>query len=220
MDSTPGRHLAVGGTSATGAEVLRAAALGLARQHAPGDARFLLAPLVTAAEPAVADTAATLTAAGHPVERLDADTLRAQLTELAAQTSGPDGGGRTYLVVFGVDAVASVLTAADPATFRTGHDDLRQLLRQGPGRGVHLLAWWRGLRRLAGGLGGTHNRDDVACLVALNVPGADFALHLGVPDLSYQPRADRALLVDRHDHRTRLIVPFTRDGQPSDDGES
>ncbi|MER7460403.1 FtsK/SpoIIIE domain-containing protein [Micromonospora sp. NPDC126480] len=231
MDNAPGRHLAVVGTSADGAEVLRAATLSLARQHAVGDARFLLAPLVTAAEPAVADTAAALAAAGHPVERLDAAALRAGIADLAAQTSEPEAaagasaggaaaaGARTYLVVFGVDTATSLLAAADPATFRTGHDDLRQLLRQGPGRGVHLLGWWRGLRRLADDLGGTHNRDDVACLVALNVPGADLALHLGVPELSYQPRADRALLVDRHDHRTRLIVPFARDGQPDDDGE-
>ncbi|QGN47767.1 TraM recognition domain-containing protein [Micromonospora sp. WMMC415] len=224
MDSTPGRHLAVVGTSAAGAEVLRAATLSLARQHTPGDARFLLVPLVTAADPAVDDTADVLTAAGHPVERLDADGLRARLHELAdppPATDGADqpaaGHARTYLVVFGMDAAGTVLAAADPATFRSGHDDLRQVLRQGPGQGVHLLGWWRGLRRLADDLGGTHNRDDVACLVALNVPGADLGLHLGVPDLSYQPRPDRALLVDRHDHRTRLIVPFARDGQPADD---
>ncbi|MGN9775702.1 FtsK/SpoIIIE domain-containing protein [Micromonospora sp. H33] len=242
MDATPGRHLAVVGTSAAGAEVLRAATLSLARQHAPGEALFLLAPLVTAAAPAVDDTAAALATAGHRVERLDARAVRDRIAELAASPAaspaaggappgrpagppaaavdGAPGGnraGRTYLVVFGMDAATTVLGAADPETFRSGHDDLRQLLRQGPGQGVHLLGWWRGLRRLADDLGGTHNRDDVACLVALNVPGADLGLHLGVPDLSYQPRADRALLVDRHDHRTRLIVPFARDGQPADD---
>ena len=77
--------------------------------------------------------------------------------------------------------------ATDPATFRSGHDDLRALLRQGPGHGVHLLGWWRGLRRLADDLGGTQNRDDVACLVALNVPGVELGLHLGVHDLSLHP---------------------------------
>ncbi|MGN9808621.1 FtsK/SpoIIIE domain-containing protein [Micromonospora sp. BQ11] len=228
MDSSPGRHLAVVGTSVTGAEVLRAATLSLARQHAPGDARFLLAPLVAAGDPAADDTAAALTAAGHLVDRLDAGGLRSRIADLAAHTAGPGApsspataGGpadRTYLVVFGVDAASAVLGAADPQTFRSGHDDLRALLRAGPAHGVHLLGWWRGLRRLGDDLGGTQNRDDVACLVALNVPAADLGLYLGVHDLAYTPRPDRALLVDRHDHRTRLIVPFARDGH-DDDGE-
>ncbi|MFC5922631.1 FtsK/SpoIIIE domain-containing protein [Micromonospora vulcania] len=206
MDATPGRHLAVVGTTAAGADVLRAATLSLARQHAAGDARFVLASLVSAADPVADETEAALRAAGHPVRRLDAVELRERIAALAAAPAG-----REYLVVYGMDAAAPVLGAADPVTFRSGLDDLRTLLRQGPGQGVHLLGWWRGLRRLADDLGGTQNRDDVACLVALNVPGAELALHLGVHELAYTPRPDRALLVDRHDQRTRLIVPFARD---------
>ncbi|MGC4770901.1 FtsK/SpoIIIE domain-containing protein [Micromonospora sp. DT44] len=211
MDTTPGRHLAVVGTAPAGADVLRAAALSLARQNTPGDVRFQVASLVTAADPVAAETEATLRAAGHPVHRLDAAGLRDRIAALAAEPAG-----REYLVVFGMDAAAPVLGAADPVTFRSGLDDLRAVLRQGPAQGVHLLGWWRGLRRLSDDLGGTQNRDDVACLVALNVPGAELALHLGVHDLAYTPRADRALLVDRHDQRTRLIVPFARDGHEPD----
>ncbi|MEV4657540.1 FtsK/SpoIIIE domain-containing protein [Micromonospora sp. NPDC049301] len=211
MDATPGRHLAVVGTAPAGADVLRAATLSLARQHAAGDARFVLASLVTAADPVADETEAALRAAGHPVQRLDAAGLRDRIAALADAPAG-----REYLVVFGMDAAAPVLGAADPVTFRSGLDDLRTVLRQGPAQGVHLLGWWRGLRRLADDLGGTQNRDDVACLVALNVPGAELALHLGVHDLAYTSRADRALLVDRHDQRTRLIVPFARDGHEPD----
>ncbi|MEU0548102.1 FtsK/SpoIIIE domain-containing protein [Micromonospora sp. NPDC005979] len=211
MDTTPGRHLAVVGTAPAGADVLRAAALSLARQHTPGDVRFQVASLVTAADPVAAETEATLRAAGHQVHRLDAAGLRDRIAALAAEPAG-----REYLVVFGMDAAAPVLGAADPVTFRSGLDDLRAVLRQGPAQGVHLLGWWRGLRRLSDDLGGTQNRDDVACLVALNVPGAELALHLGVHDLAYTPRADRALLVDRHDQRTRLIVPFAREGHEPD----
>ncbi|MGV9214742.1 FtsK/SpoIIIE domain-containing protein [Micromonospora sp. RB23] len=211
MDTTPGRHLAVVGTAPAGADVLRAAALSLARQHTPGDVRFQVASLVTAADPVAAETEATLRAAGHPVHRLDAAGLRDRIIALAVEPAG-----REYLVVFGMDAAAPVLGASDPVTFRSGLDDLRAVLRQGPAHGVHLLGWWRGLRRLSDDLGGTQNRDDVACLVALNVPGAELALHLGVHDVAYTPRADRALLVDRHDQRTRLIVPFARDGHESD----
>ncbi|WP_433343462.1 FtsK/SpoIIIE domain-containing protein [Micromonospora sp. CA-111912] len=238
LDATPGRHLAVVGTSTAGADVLRAAALSLARQHAPGEARFLLAPLVAAAGSAADDTAAALAAAGHPVERLDQAALRDRLAALAATPpaatppapSSPAAGppattspaaasavGRTYLVLFGADAASATLAGTDPVTFRSGHDDLRALLREGPARGVHLLGWWRGLRRLADDLGGSHHRDDAACLVALNVPGAELGLYLGEHDLAHTPRADRALLVDRHDQRTRLIVPFAWAGRERDE---
>ncbi|MEU3456109.1 FtsK/SpoIIIE domain-containing protein [Micromonospora sp. NPDC006766] len=215
LDATPGRHLGVVGTSPVGADVLRAATLGLARQHAPGEARFLLAPLVAAADETADETAAALTHAGHTVIQLDPAGLREQVIALAAPAAPPTG--RTYLVVFGVDAASAVLGRADPTTFRSALDDLRTVLREGPGHGVHLLGWWRGLRRLADDLGGSQHRDDVACLVALNVPGSELALHLGVTDLAYTPRANRALLVDRHDQRVRLIVPFIRPGHQPDE---
>ncbi|MFG2055892.1 FtsK/SpoIIIE domain-containing protein [Micromonospora sp. NPDC048930] len=210
LDAGPGRHLAVVGTAAAGADVLRSAALSLARQHAPGTARFLLAPLAPGTTGLADDLAMTLAAARHPVRRLDTAELRTHLAELAGAAT--PAAARTYLVVFGVDAAAGALAATDPATFRSGHDDLRAVLRQGPARGVHLLGWWRGLRRLGEDLGGSQNRDDVACLVALNVPGADLGLHLGAHDLSYTPREGRALLVDRHDQRIALMVPFVPDG--------
>ncbi|WBB80066.1 FtsK/SpoIIIE domain-containing protein [Micromonospora sp. WMMD882] len=218
MDATPGRHLAVVGTSPVGAQVLRAATLSLARQHRPGTARFLVTPLVAAADPVAADLAAALVDAGHPVDLLDAAGLRDRIHALAAPPPGPPTG-RTYLVVFGVDAAGAVLGRADPSIFRSGYDDLRALLRHAPGYGVHLLGWWRGLRRLADDLGGAQNRDDVACLVALNVPGGELGLHLGVTDLTYTPRPNRALLVDRHAQRVDLIVPFggaetDLDGEP------
>ncbi|MGC5018041.1 FtsK/SpoIIIE domain-containing protein [Micromonospora sp. DT47] len=216
LDATPGRHLAAVGTSVTGAHVLHAAALSLARQHAPGEAEFVLAPLVEAADELADDTAAGIKAAGHPVTQVDAAGLRQRIGEL---TADPGERGRTYLVVFGMDAAAATLARTDPGSYRSGHDDLRALLRQGPGHGVHLLGWWRGLRRLADDLGGSQNRDDVACLVALNVPAGDLGLHLGVTDLAYVPRADRALLVDRHAQRTALIVPFTRPGHRPEEGE-
>ncbi|MEH0984189.1 FtsK/SpoIIIE domain-containing protein [Micromonospora sp. CPCC 205556] len=216
LDATPGRHLAVVGTATTGAHVLRAAALGLARQHTPGEAEFVLVPLVEAADELADETAAGIKAAGHPVTLLDAAGLPGRVAELAA---GAADGGRTYLVVFGMDAAAATLGRPDPGTFRSGHDDLRALLRQGPGHGVHLLGWWRGLRRLADDLGGAQNRDDVACLVALDVPAVDLGLHLGVTDLTYTPRADRALLVDRHAQRTALIVPFVRPGHRLEEEE-
>ncbi|GAB3142354.1 FtsK/SpoIIIE domain-containing protein [Micromonospora sonneratiae] len=217
LDATPGRHLAVVGTAPTGADVLHAATLSVARQHEPGSARFLLAPLVATADAVADETASALSAAGHEVTQLDAAALRERVGEYAAPPAGPSAGGRTYLVVFGMDAAGAALGLSDPVTFRSGLDDLRAMLRQGPGYGVHLLGWWRGLRRLSDDIGGAHNRDDIACLVALNVPGSELGMYLGVHDLAYTPRANRALLVDRHDQRTRLIVPYVRPGRELDE---
>jgi DNA segregation ATPase FtsK/SpoIIIE, S-DNA-T family len=203
LDATPGRHLAVVGTSPVGAAVLHAAATGLARQHAPGTARFLLAPLVAVGDGTARETERALTNAGHPVERLDATGLAAALRTLAEPGPAPP----TYLVVFGADAASATLATSDEA-FRTGLDDLRAVLRDGPAYGIHLLGWWRGLRRLADDIGGSSNRDDVACLVALNVLGSELDAYLGMFDLAYAPRPNRALLVDRHEQRVELIVPF------------
>jgi hypothetical protein len=216
LDATPGRHLAVVGTSPTGADVLHAATLSVARQHEPGSVRFLLAPLVATADEVADETAKALSGAGHAVTQLDAAALRQRLGEYANPPGGPPAG-RTYLVVFGMDGAGAALGLSDPTTFRSGLDDLRAVLRQGPGYGVHLLGWWRGLHRLADDLGGAHHRDDMACLVALNVPGGELGMYLGVHDLAYTPRANRALLVDRHDQRVRLIVPYLRPGRELDE---
>ena len=85
------------------------------------------------------------------------------------------------------------------------------MLREGPGRGVHLLSWWRGLRRFTEETGGSAGREDVAGLVFLNVPQQDVGLMLG-RQADWQPRANRALLHDRHADRTTVIVPFVRQG--------
>ncbi|BCJ63297.1 FtsK/SpoIIIE domain-containing protein [Polymorphospora rubra] len=213
LDTSPGRHLAVVGTSAVGAAVLHAATVSVARQHLPGTARFLLAPLVAAADEVADRCADELAAAGHLVTRIDAAGLRDELRTLAEPAAAT---GRTFVVVFGMDGASGVLGLRDD-TFRSGLDDLQVVLRRGPAHGVHLLGWWRGLRRLSEDIGGAQHRDDVACLVALNVPGPELGIYLGVPDLSYTPRPNRALLVDRHDQRTRLIVPFVRPGHELDE---
>jgi hypothetical protein len=103
-----------------------------------------------------------------------------------------------YLVVFGMDAAGARLPA----------DRLRGLLREGPARGVHLLSWWRGLRRFTEEVG-PGAREDVAGLVFLNAPASEVSLLLG-SHVDWQPRPNRALLHDRHADRTSVIVPFVR----------
>ncbi|MEV4536884.1 FtsK/SpoIIIE domain-containing protein [Asanoa sp. NPDC049518] len=188
LDTAPGRHLAVIGPSAAGAGVLDAAARSVAAHHAPRTARFVIASLVAEGDDVAAELARDL------AERQDVEMVTA--AELA-DTLTIDRPG--YMVVFGMDAIAG--GALPP-------DRLRLVLRTGPGRGVHLLSWWRGLRRFTDEVGPAA-REDVAGLVFLNVPGADVSLLLN-RTVDWQPRDNRALLHDRHTDRTSVIVPFAR----------
>jgi hypothetical protein len=189
LDTSPGRHLAILGPSVAGAELLEAAGRSIAAHHQPGTARFVIASLVAAGDEIATSLAAEL-AARHEVESVDAAGLGKQL--------GSDTPG--YLLVFGMDAAGTGVLPTDR---------LRDMLREGPGNGVHLLSWWRGLRSFTEEIGGSAAREDVAGLVFLNVPGSDVSLLLG-QQIDWQPRPNRALLHDRHADRTTVIVPFSR----------
>jgi S-DNA-T family DNA segregation ATPase FtsK/SpoIIIE len=207
LDAAPGRHVAVLGTDPAGAGVLRAATLGLARQHDPGSARFVLAGFDAGTAAVVDDLAATLASAGHDRLQTDPGSLRSLLGYLAGD-AGTGSDKPTYLVVFAADLVVPLL-AERGGDRRTGLDDLRTVLRSGPSRQVHLLTWWRAPRRFAEATGGSGGREDVACLVALNVPGTELAALTGDHTVDWHPRPNRALLLDRHDQRQQLIVPYT-----------
>jgi hypothetical protein len=181
LDASPGRHLAIFGSHATGAEVLAAAARSVAAFHAPRTARFVISSLVADGDELAKDLAVEI---GH---RQEVTVTRA--VELTVEQPA-------YLVVFGMDA-------AGPGTLTA----LRQVLREGPSRGVHLLSWWRGTRRFTEETGGSAGREDVAGLMFLNTPQQDVMVMLGRP-VDWQPRENRALLYDRHTDRTVVLVPF------------
>ncbi len=210
LDATPGRHLAVLGPSVVGGDVLHAAVAGLAKQHTSGPARFVVASLVEATQEVAAETVAALRTARHEPEEVDAAGLRAELAKLA-DTSG-DWPPHTYLVVFGMDAASGVL-AQKSVDRRSGHDDLQAVLTHGPANGVHLLAWWRGMQRFSEDIGGSRARENVACLVALNVSAQALGNHIGAINLPWEARPNRALLIDLHNDRRSLIVPFVRPGR-------
>jgi hypothetical protein len=114
--------------------------------------------------------------------------------------------------MFGADAASGLLATQDSTTFRSGLDDLRTLLRSGPSRGVHVLGWWRGAHRFSDDIGGTTGLEDIACLVTLNVTANDLNRLLQNYNQEWHARPNRALLIDRHDDRMELIVPFVRPG--------
>ncbi|WP_433371631.1 FtsK/SpoIIIE domain-containing protein [Actinoplanes sp. CA-142083] len=191
LDASPGRHLAIFGSSASGSEVLDAAARSVAAFHPPRTTRFVISSLVAEGD-RLAEALAGEIGRQQEVELVDAAGLAA-----AMDLERPG-----YLVVFGMDA-------ASPGSL----PGLRRLLREGPGRGVHLLSWWRGMRRFTDETGGSAGREDVAGLLFLNCPQSDVALMLGRP-VDWHPRPNRALLHDRHADRTVTVVPFL---QPESD---
>jgi S-DNA-T family DNA segregation ATPase FtsK/SpoIIIE len=78
---------------------------------------------------------------------------------------------------------------------------------------VHILGWWRGVRRFSDDIGAaTAGLEDIACLVALNITSNDLNNLLGDYKVEWHARPNRALLVDRHDDKNQLIVPFVRPG--------
>ncbi|MCC3763900.1 hypothetical protein K3N28_12580 [Glycomyces sp. TRM65418] len=127
-------------------------------------------------------------------DRIAPDAFVARLAEI------PDG---TVLAAWGLDAAALDLKA---------QKTLRDLLRTGPARDVHLLGWWRNFRRFTDDIGGSAGREDVACALVLNLPGGEIMGHFGQQFQHWHPRPGRALLVDRHADTGggRLVVPFSR----------
>jgi hypothetical protein len=221
MAPTPGRNVAVISSAVTDASaVLGAAALSLARQHAPGEARFTLASLVPEAAEPVGELVRRLRAADHRVDAIGLDAIAGLVGQLAAEVSGrltgaANRGEPHYLLLFGVDGASGVLEPKDPDTFRSGLDSLRQVLRGGPETGLHVLGWWRSVQRLRAVLTMGAGVDDIGCWVAFDVQGAELGpLAPGI--VSWSPRPARGLVFDRYTQQRPevLIVPdITSDGE-------
>ncbi|MET7879252.1 FtsK/SpoIIIE domain-containing protein [Micromonospora profundi] len=206
LPRAPGRNLAVLGTRVDEAcAVLDAAARSLARQHPPGTARFSIACLDPDADPIaralyddLADDAAWY----------DEETVGELMAETADGLTGP--GSPHYLLLFAVDAAAGALAAR--AGRRTGLEQLRRILHDGPERRTHVLAWWRGVARMRADLGGPAARtDQIGAWVALDAHGGELgaSLYPGTGGPDWYPRPWRGLFFDRAVHRTgQVIIPY------------
>jgi DNA segregation ATPase FtsK/SpoIIIE, S-DNA-T family len=182
----PGRHLAVLGPSEAGADILESAARSLTAQHTPGTVEFVLASF-NAGQASVARSAdQALRAIGHRSRMVDSLGFKEVVSDPALT--------HTYILGFGLDGAPDV--------------GLGPLLLDGPARGVHLIGWWRGLRRFREESNGTP-----VGLVILNLPAAEAAMLVGEAAADWQPRPNRALLHDPADGRTSLIQPFVQSGQ-------
>lgn len=143
LPRAPGRNLAVLGTRVDEAcAVLDAAARSLARQHPPGTARFSIACLDPDADSIARSLYDDL---ADDAAWYDEETVGELMTETADGLSST--GSPHYLLLFAVDAAAGALAAR--AGQRTGLEQLRRILHDGPERRTHVLAWWRGWRGCA-----------------------------------------------------------------------
>ncbi|WP_051116506.1 FtsK/SpoIIIE domain-containing protein [Amycolatopsis nigrescens] len=207
LSAAPGRNLAVLGSAAAEAlSIMDAAARSLSRQYAKGEVEFLVTCLVDRCAPAVGRLVDGLTADGHQVHTLALDELGPRLTELAADPAGVP----KVLLLYGVDAALPTLEAKKPGELKSGLDQLRMVLKQGPAKGVHTLGWWRSTARLKDTLGfaGT---DDIGAWAALDVQGSELSSFAAGQVVHWSPRPGRALFFDRSTHSApEVIIPFLR----------
>jgi hypothetical protein len=115
-----------------------------------------------------------------------------------------------YLLLFAVDAASGAL--ATRIGRRTGLEELRRILHDGPERRTHVLAWWRGVARMRADLGGPAARtDQIGAWVALDAHGGELgsSLYPGTGGPDWYPRPWRGLFFDRAVHRTgQVIIPY------------
>jgi hypothetical protein len=170
---------------------------------------------------------------GRNLAVLGPSELGAQVLAAAARSLLAQGG--QCVLVSAVPAVHGLLTAVSGAAVLApggladlptdafvlvfGADGIvnRAVLRQAADRGTAVLGWWRQPRRFLEDTGGSAGRDDVAGLVLLNVSGQDASLLVGSMDAAvsgWQPRANRALLHDRHTGLSSVIVPYASKAPP------
>ncbi len=200
LDPVPGRNLAVLGTATADAlSVLDSALLSLARLHKPGSCDFSLWSPVAALHGHVQGLAGALRSVGHKVDLRTGEDIAALTGETATRPR--------FVFFYAVDAAHQWLEAKEPLK-PSGLDRLRSLLKNGPGSGVHVLGWWRGVGRLKDtlGFGGV---DDIGAWVALDVQGSELNSLAAGQIVDWSPRPHRAVFFDRSTHsRPEVLIPF------------
>ncbi|RSM64427.1 cell division protein FtsK [Actinoplanes sp. ATCC 53533] len=196
----PGRNIAVLGTRVDEAcAVLGTAARSLAAQFAPGAARYSVACLDTDAEAAVSALLAQLSS--DDTGKFTEANIDFLLEDAAASAqSGTAADKPHFIFVYAADAAP-----------KGSHELLRQIMRHGPERRIHVIGWWRGAALLRDTLGGQASRTDmVGAWVALDVHGSELSPYYpGHGSPNWYPRPWRALHFDRSVHRgAEVIIPY------------
>lgn len=142
VDEEPGRHLVVLGASddfsqgASPLGILQAAAVSLAFQHSGSGVRFTIIDLIEGTGGLLRGVLEDIGVATRVVGR---DELVPTLRAVAERLTRP-AGEIEYLVGIGLDRAGSLSRPDD--TFTAPIDALREILRDGPVVGTHVLGWW------------------------------------------------------------------------------
>ncbi|MEC3975172.1 FtsK/SpoIIIE domain-containing protein [Amycolatopsis sp. H20-H5] len=207
LPSSPGRNVAVlGAATAEALSIMESATRSLARQYQHGSVEFVLSCPVEACLPAVNELLERLRGEGHQARLVE--DLAATTAEIADGLSTLEGS--KILLLYGIDAALPKLETKAIGQPKSGLDQLRILLKQGPGHGVHTIGWWRSIARLKDtlGFGGT---DDIGTWAALDVQGNELAPFAAGQVVHWSPRPGRALFFDRTTHGApEVIIPFQR----------
>ncbi len=160
FDRTPGRNLAVLGTREI-AEVMGSSARSVAKQHAPGTARFTILSLNDSLYEDAKQLAIELGATDNEVQFVDGLT-DSTLAVASAAVDAKDGGGskRHYIIAYGADSLRT--------------KQFQELMDQGPQAGIHVIGSWSNPERLKESLGGMSAKmGSVGGYVALDVNGSE-----------------------------------------------
>ncbi|EFB74564.1 FtsK/SpoIIIE family protein [Subdoligranulum variabile DSM 15176] len=188
-------------------------AISLALQHPQGDARFVL---INGLEPGVArhngleQWLHTMERFGLPVEEVEPRQAPAFFVQMAAELKQPPTGEACYILALGMDRCPGMADAVgdDPFNVVTGASALQDLLKNGPPRGVHLIAWWSNVAMYREHIG--FNGDGyIDTKILLRLDDATSKDVLG-PFVSWNGAAHRALLHDATDLQADLtLIPMS-----------
>ena len=221
----PGRHLAIVGDGETRAPqgpadphsthmafgAIHGATRSLANTAGEGGAEFLILDFLSADQrerahldmlaTALRATSAVRVAAGPAAT----DALANLDAVLARRVTAADGPA-LYVVALGLHR-APGLDRPREDRGPTALETLRELVRSGPVKGMHLLGWWGSARAYADHI--NYEVDGmIDGLLALKIPASDATTLFG-PFTAWRPRDHRGLLIDRANFAAPLaIVPF------------
>jgi hypothetical protein len=141
-----------------------------------------------------------LRAQGHDVD-LRTDESIATLVEVT-------GDRPRHILFYAVEAAYQWLEHKPAALIPSGLDRLRTILKDGPGKHVHTIGWWRGVTRFKETIN-MSAADDIGAWVALDVQGNDLNSIAAGQVIHWSPRSQRAIFFDKSTHsHPDVIIPF------------
>jgi len=142
---------------------------------------------------------------GSPLTDLPVDTVvtGADVRPAATRLLDPSSSDPTLVLLSGLDGLD--LETADLQTFRTGADDIRQLVARGPARGLWTVSWWESRPAAERVLG--YQLEGVRAWAFCGAAKDDITQLCG-PLFAPPEGSPRLLWHDRLERRPETLIPF------------